>query len=78
MRVAVTYNDATLRIWDLATSKFSWVGLPTSSGKSVTLSATGEALFGDPADLDAKYQVIRWRDRKQLESVAPSEFFAAP
>lgn len=75
--IAATYNDSALRVWDLATGKVQWIGLPVDGGDAVTFSPSGEVLAGNAGKLDQTHQVIRYVDHNGLETVKPSEFFNA-
>lgn len=73
-RIASTYNDGGLRVWDVATGNVRWRGLPTATGQAVTFSASGDLLNGDPRGLDATHKIIRHTDNERLEVVLPSQF----
>ncbi len=73
--IAATYNDAALRIWDVATGDVSWIGLPADNGTGVTLSADGTVLSGNPADLDSTDRIIKHINNERLTTAKPSVFF---
>jgi WD40 repeat protein/serine/threonine protein kinase len=72
--IATTYNDASLRVWDVATGNVQWIGLPIDDGSAVTLSPTGSILSGEPAGLDKTHMIVKHVDGERLETVPPSEF----
>jgi hypothetical protein len=67
-------EDGTIRKWNAETGDPDWVILQVPGGRSITFSAAGEILHGDPDVVEQNLVYLVETDEARLEMLKPSEF----
>jgi WD40 repeat protein/serine/threonine protein kinase len=67
-------HDGTILVCDAGTYDPQWVVLPLSQGKSITFSAAGHILHGDPELVESELIYLIEQDDGSIELVEPTEF----
>ncbi len=74
-RLAVAGNDSTICTLDTETGQQEWVALLIDNGKSVTISAAGEIIDGDPETIEQQLVYLVELPDGSSEILTHSEFY---
>jgi WD40 repeat protein len=73
-RIVTGDEDGTIRLFDLNTGEVAWSAIRLGPDESVTFSAAGEVLQGDPSVIEEELVYLVESEPGKLEVLKPSEF----